>query len=115
MKKLSMVLAAFTLAVPAPIVFATPAQAGSNSYTNAYCKAISPSSGMSVGECNSLLTTGGHAAAGQSIGGFAAQICSEVLDNYPVNFSYAYASYTDCVQDGASQLINGQGSGGGLQ
>lgn len=109
MKNLTMLVATFVIAIPAPLVLPTAAAAASNTEVVGSCKEIVAEGylpGLTVGQCVSLITTeDNYYNNGTSAGGFAAQAC-RLIENYdPTDFYYLYDSYSACVQDGASQLI----------
>jgi hypothetical protein len=109
MKKLTMLVATFVLAIPAPLTMPTAAAAASNTEVVGACKDIVAAGelpGLTVGQCVSLLTTeDNYYNDGTSAGGFAAQACRLIENFDPADFYYVYPSYSACVQDGASQLI----------
>lgn len=106
MKKLSMLAATVALAIPAPIILPAPAMATNYNGNSGFCRDAAAEYGFSsVGECVSLYTT----QANSNGNGWAAQICSYADEQEPDVFAYFYASYTDCVQDGASAFVSSGG------
>lgn len=109
MKKLTMLVATFALAMPGPLAVPTAAVAASNASNVGFCKdyvASGYDSSLTLGQCISLLTTEGHYATdGSSAQGFGTHACQYVQNNYPDEFYTYYATFTDCVQDGGSAFI----------
>jgi hypothetical protein len=101
MKRIAMMIAAMTLAVPAPLMVSTPALADSSNssrYVPPFCEniiALYP--GMPLGECVSLEESSYQYFARGS-DAFATHWCALLRDVYPDDYEVLFgSSWTDCV------------------
>lgn len=106
MKKLAMILSTIALAIPAPLVVATPAHADSNSATVTTCKEIVDAGyypDLSVGECVAIITSETNYYKNGSTG-YASHACKFYEEQFPDYFAATWDSYADCVQQVKSEL-----------
>jgi hypothetical protein len=102
MRKVSMLIAAITLAGPAPLVISTPAQAGYNNIP-AYCKnyVASHDNSISQGQCISLITSEFHYFNDDQKGGnsYAEKACDFYAEVSPDFFDSMWTSKQECMTE----------------